>query len=1322
VEPRLLLASPAFDLIGLTAARADPLLAGIDGGGVSIAVIDTGLDSTHPLLAPHYVAGFNFINNTGVPTDTQGHGTHVAGIIGATNPDIGVATGVGLIGLRVFPDNGGASNQTITQALQWVIDHRAQYNIVAVNMSLGSGFYTSAAQDQSSIYVSRINALEAAGVTVVAASGNSYKGHETQNSASPGIVSTLDVGAVWQDGVHTNVTWGAGATDFTTGADRVTSFSQRIDAPNMIFAPGAIILSTVPNNSYDYKGGTSMASPMVAGAVALLQDAAMTFGGRLLSADEVASFIISNAAAVFDGDDEDDNVVNTFVTYPRLDVHAALLAVRTFFVGSGGGATDANGTIDGAFRVPGPLTGRNNFASTGAIGADGAGSTVGASDVDLFRVVLSTPGTLAITVGTVTTNPADFNSYLRLFDASGSPIAFNDDGTLGTFSSLSVALAAGTYYAGVSGAPNSSYNPHTPGSGVAGATGNYALSIAFTNDDTSGTIGGAEDSDLGTLVEPFTIDANIGEDGGVPTARADVDLYRVTVSDDGTLLIDIDTPYDTDYVDAYLRVFDESGNELVVNDDGLSFDFNGVDDEYADGSLVRRVGTGAFEGHVLDSFIGGTVNRGDVYLIGVSHYQNNAYDPGDLSTRPASGPGGRYRLTITFVSNDLNGAIPQAVDDARASLPAQFNPGVIGADGLQGGGLQQVGDRDVDFIKLVPDAGGVLEITVDSYSIQGNSDPVDTVLYLFDAQGVLLGAVDDSDGSLDPHLLIRVVAGQTYYAAIAGYGNTGFDPFRLGSGTPGATGNYYFSAAVLPLSAENQYRDDTLASASVRTLSLTATEEGLIGEDGDFQTGAGDVDVYRFVAPGSGLYIFATGTIDTFSADTYLRLVDSAGHELYFNDNTDALTTASGLYAMLSAGATYYAVVSGASPAARNYDPVTGTGGAPGSVGAYTLDVIAVPSSSRGRFHTAPDAVESVAAGPSGLTLITTVSSSGRPLAFEQNATGAWLVSDLTTQSGGPPVTGDTVSWVDPKDGRNYAVAPSGSSLLLYRRGDTGWTVRDLAAENAPLGALSGSGITVFTDRAGLVHIAAIAGNGHVVLYAQTGATGAGGSFAWTYLDLSGQVSAGGLTAPVFTGPLVSYVTSWDGRNIAGLDADGHVRSIWTAAPLTTWTTSDLSAISGAPTLVGGLTTYVTSYDAVNIVGTDTTGNLVATWWLPSFGGGWVKSDLTTLFGGPKLQAPTVTSYVTPWDGTNIAGIEADGTVTVYWWAPGLGGEWQIARLSSSIAGATPITGSVRGFTSATGFINLVGGGASGHVLRYFWDPSTNIWAQENLTLIAQEG
>jgi subtilisin family serine protease len=140
LELRKLL-NAAYDLVGVTALRNDSNFSTIDGRGVSVAVIDTGLDITHPLIAPNYKAGADIVTGAGTPTVTNPHGTHVAGIVGS-KPDAsrgyegGVAPGVGIIGLQVFTQgsNGevGADNRSIERALQWVIDHRAQYSIVAV--------------------------------------------------------------------------------------------------------------------------------------------------------------------------------------------------------------------------------------------------------------------------------------------------------------------------------------------------------------------------------------------------------------------------------------------------------------------------------------------------------------------------------------------------------------------------------------------------------------------------------------------------------------------------------------------------------------------------------------------------------------------------------------------------------------------------------------------------------------------------------------------------------------------------------------------------------------------------------------------------------------------------------------------------------------------------------------------------------------------------------------------------------------------------------------------------------------------------------------
>ncbi|HZW11148.1 MAG TPA: CAP domain-containing protein [Phycisphaerales bacterium] len=378
------------------------------------------------------------------------------------------------------------------------------------------------------------------------------------------------------------------------------------------------------------------------------------------------------------------------------------------------------------------------------------------------------------------------------------------------------------------------------------------------------------------------------------------------------------------------------------------------------------------------------------------------------------------------------------------------------------------------------------------------------------------------------------------------------------------------------------------------------------------------------------------------------------------------------------------------------------------STGDELTDVVTTSDNAAGE-----GAIVGGSSAPNGVLTVATLNTAGRPIAFRQTA-GGWEVVDLQTLTGSPNLTGQIETWTDPRDGLTYAAASSAEGLLLFQRSAQGlWTFRNLTDEIDDAGILVGD-ITVFSSRNQRVFIAGLDVGGDVLLFNQTGGSGDDG-YLWTSRNLSEtDLASQGQSTPEFSGRLISFVTTWNALNIAGLDHNGDIQAIWIAGGMDRWRISNLSESTGAPTLAGGLTAYLTSWSAINLVGTDVFGNVSATWWVPSFGGDWVSSDLTALLNGPQLQASSMTSFVTPWGATNVAGLDAGGELVVYWWAPGAG--WSITTLSDAVADAVLPVGELRGLTSrGTGAINILGASGEGDVLRYWWQPGGS-WAMQNLT------
>lgn len=242
--------------------------------------------------------------------------------------------------------------------------------------------------------------------------------------------------------------------------------------------------------------------------------------------------------------------------------------------------------------------------------------------------------------------------------------------------------------------------------------------------------------------------------------------------------------------------------------------------------------------------------------------------------------------------------------------------------------------------------------------------------------------------------------------------------------------------------------------------------------------------------------------------------------------------------------------------------------------------------------------------------------------------------------------------------------------------------------------------------RDGLVHLAVTDENHHLWLFQGNTATG-----AWIVTDMTALIDAPGMT-----GDLTTYQPSWDAIHIAGLDGRGHAINYWFAPGQTTWQFSDLTDLFSGPLMNGGLTGYVTGWDGLNLAGLNNAGEVIVYWWAPGLSN-WETLNMTTLFSGPALSGQ-LDAYVTPWGGLNIAGITSGGEVYTYWWAPGLGGEWQIANITDA-AGGPAVASGVEVAVSDDGGLNIFSltSDSKVHVLR--WTPAVPTWTHTDMTAAA---
>ena len=210
------------------------------GEGVKVAVIDTGCDLNHPDLKDNLLDnGYNFISDNDDPSDDNGHGSHVAGTIAASDNGVGmvgVAPKAKILPIKSLDAQGSGGLKEIVLGILWAVE----MNVDIITMSLGTPYHSKALHDAVKLANSR-------GILIFCAAGNSgYRDNIMYPARYP---ETISIAAIDEN---------LNRTDFSCSGDSLD-----------FLAPGHNILSCVPDDSYARMSGTSMSNPFASGCAAL---------------------------------------------------------------------------------------------------------------------------------------------------------------------------------------------------------------------------------------------------------------------------------------------------------------------------------------------------------------------------------------------------------------------------------------------------------------------------------------------------------------------------------------------------------------------------------------------------------------------------------------------------------------------------------------------------------------------------------------------------------------------------------------------------------------------------------------------------------------------------------------------------------------------------------------------------------------------------------------------------------------------------------------------------------------------------------------------
>lgn len=346
--------------------------------------------------------------------------------------------------------------------------------------------------------------------------------------------------------------------------------------------------------------------------------------------------------------------------------------------------------------------------------------------------------------------------------------------------------------------------------------------------------------------------------------------------------------------------------------------------------------------------------------------------------------------------------------------------------------------------------------------------------------------------------------------------------------------------------------------------------------------------------------------------------------------------------------------------------------------------------------------VEVEAPDDDGESVTITRDESGQPVLIFEQEEGASEQLHLAEFADLPDITGSVVTMREANSrssASRYAAARSDDGLVLFVRDEEGdWDGRNLTDEISDAEPITDSNITVLTTPWGNVNMAGLNEQGELVFYWQNGGVDENGQATWNFVNLADdQLRDNNQAVPSFTSALTSFVTSWGAMNVAGIDTDGHLRVIWWAPGADHWNSTDLTELLGSTPLTGDISAWVTPWGGINITGLNTDGEMVAVWWAP--GGEWTVTPLGESLGAPALVSGSLTSFVGDAGETFIAGITTTGDVGVFTWTPG-DSAWTFTAIDNLPETATLI-GSVSGYyTSEDNSVTLLVGSLDGDIYQ----------------------